>query len=80
MWFVHRYRVYLWLEMASQEAEVVHEVSASHGGAAIQKAMKACGVPYAHYAWAVPSDEQRPCVDEFAVRCLAVPFSACQAG
>ena len=68
------YNVYLWKELASQEAGVVQAKRAGCADQAILRVMKDNGLPYVHYAWAVPQNDRVPCTERFTVRCAAVPL------
>jgi hypothetical protein len=70
-----RYRVYLWLSVRSQAAEVMQEVQASNALAALQAVMRSNNIPYAFYAWIVPESEALPCVERYQVRCASARSS-----
>lgn len=68
------YNVYLWLTLASEEAEVFQTRRAWCADQAISRVMHDRGVSYAYYAWAVPHNEKIPCTERYAVRCPGVPL------
>jgi hypothetical protein len=70
-----RYRVYLWLSVRSQAAEVLQEVQAPDACAALHEVMYSNNIPYAFYAWMVPEREALPCVERYQVRCVSARSS-----
>ncbi|GCE18637.1 hypothetical protein [Dictyobacter kobayashii] len=69
-----RCTVYLWKAIDSDEADVVQEVRVVwNADNAIQQVMREHGLPYIHYAWVVPANENTACTERVAVRCYSVP-------